>query len=255
MLGAIAGDVIGSVHEYSSTKTTDFPLFDPRCFFTDDSVMTIAIASAILTGRPYIEPVREIGRQFPNCGYGGHFYEWMYSNDPRPYNSWGNGSAMRVSPVGFAFDTEDDVLREARRTAEFTHNHPEGIKGAQAAALAVFLARKGASKETIRRRIQNDFGYNLQRTCDEIRPVYHFDVSCQGTVPEAIVAFLDSTSYEHAVRLAISLGGDADTLACITGGIAQAYYGGVPAAIAIKVKSLLTPELLEITEAFSRKYC
>ncbi len=255
MLGAIAGDVIGSVHEYISTKTTDFPLFDPRCFFTDDSVMTIAVARAILTGQPYIEPVREIGRQFPHCGYGGHFYEWMFSNDPRPYNSWGNGSAMRASPVGFAFDTEADVLREARLTAEFTHNHPEGIKGAQASALAVFLARKGASKETIRWRIQSDFGYNLQRTCDEIRPGYHFDVSCQGTVPEAIVAFLDSTSFEHAVRLAISLGGDADTLACITGGIAQAYYGGVPAAIALKVKSLLTPELLEITEAFSRKYC
>jgi len=168
--------------------------------------------------------------------------------------SWGNGSAMRVSPVGFAFNTEDEVLDEAEKTASISHNHPEGVKGAQATALAVFLARMGHTKEEIRDQIRQRFGYNMHRMVDDIRPAYYFDVSCQGTVPEAIIAFLDSTSYEDAVRNAISLGGDSDTLACITGGIAEAFYRDVPDSIRVKVRELLTPDLLEISEAFCEKY-
>ena len=254
MIGAIAGDIIGSVYEYDQIKTKDFPLFHPRCRFTDDTVLTVAIAEAILAGRSYLESVREIGRRYPSAGYGESFAEWLYSDNPRPYNSWGNVSAMRVSPVGFAFTSEDEVLRQARETAEISHNHPEGIKGAQATALAVFLARTGNGKEQIRERIMQQFGYDLNRSVSDIRPLYSFDVSCQGTVPESIVAFLDSDSYEDAVRNAISLGGDSDTLACITGGIAEAFYCGVPEEIRAKVQEHLTPALWEVTEAFCRKY-
>ena len=250
VIGAIAGDIIGSVYERFPIKTKDFALFDPRCRFTDDSVLTVAVAEAILTGRPYVESMREIGRRYPNAGYGGSFIQWLYSHDPRPYNSWGNGAAMRVSPVGFAFASEETVLQEAQKTAEISHNHPEGIKGAQATALAVFLARSGHDKLEIRRQITLRFGYNLDRGVDDIRPDYTFDVSCQGTVPEAIIAFLDSDSYEDAVRNAVSLGGDSDTLACITGGIAEAFYGEVPLPIRDKVKEILTPDLWEITEKF-----
>jgi ADP-ribosylglycohydrolase len=254
MIGAIAGDIIGSVYEHYQIKTKDFPLFHPRCRFTDDTVLTVAVADAILTGRPYEGSVLEIGRRYPGAGYGGSFIGWLHSDHPRPYNSWGNGSAMRVSPVGYAFDTEDEVLDEAEKTAEISHNHPEGVKGAQATALAVFLARMGHTKEEIRDQIRQRFGYNIHLTVDDIRPAYYFDVSCQGTVPEAIIAFLDSTSYEDAVRNAISLGGDSDTLACITGGIAEAFYRDVPDSIRVKVRELLTPDLLEISEAFCEKY-
>lgn len=254
MIGAIAGDIIGSVYEHNPIKTKAFPLFHPRCSFTDDTVLTVAIADAILTGRPYLEAVREIGRRYPNAGYGGSFIGWLYSDDPRPYNSWGNGSAMRVSPVGFAFTSEDEVLRQAKATAEISHNHPEGIKGAQATALAVFLARTGNGKEQIRSRIMQQFGYDLNRSVNDIRPSYSFDVSCQGTVPASIIAFLDSESYEDSVRNAISLGGDSDTLSCITGGIAEAFYGGIPEEIRAEVRKCLTPDLWEITEAFCRKY-
>jgi ADP-ribosylglycohydrolase len=254
MIGAIAGDIIGSVYEHDRIKTKDFPLFDPRCGFTDDTVLTVAVADAILTGRPYQESVREIGRRYPSAGYGGTFIQWLHSAHPQPYNSWGNGAAMRVSPVGFAFTTEDEVLREAKTTADISHNHPEGIKGAQATALAVFLARTHHDKEEIRAQISQRFGYNLDRTVEDIRPTYSFDVSCQGTVPEAIVAFLDSESYEDAIRNAISLGGDSDTLACIAGGIAEAFYGDVPVGIQAKVRECLTPDLWEITEAFCRRY-
>ncbi len=173
---------------------------------------------------------------------------------PEPYNSWGNGSAMRVSPVAFAFSTEEEVLAQAKATAEITHNHPEGIKGAQATALAIFLARIGHNKESIRSRISNQFLYDLGRTTEEIRPTYSFDVSCQGTVPEAIIAFLDSDSYEDAIRNAISLGGDSDTLACIAGSIAEAFYGGVPQAIQEKVEELLTSDLWDITSRFCTTY-
>ena len=254
MIGAIAGDIIGSVYEHHPIKTKNFPLFDSRCRFTDDTVLTIAIAEAILSGRSYVDSVREIGRRYPGAGYGGSFIRWLHSNDPRPYNSWGNGSAMRVSPVGFAFSSEDEVLQQAKMTAEISHNHPEGIKGAQATAIAVFLARTGTAKEQIRSRIAEDFGYDMNRTVDDIRSTYSFDVSCQGTVPEAIIAFLDSDSYEDAVRNAISLGGDSDTLACITGGIAEAFYGDIPKHIRKKVNECLTPELWQVTEAFCEKY-
>jgi ADP-ribosylglycohydrolase len=254
MIGAIAGDIIGSVYEHRPIKTKDFPLVDPRCRFTDDTVLTLAIADAILSGCSYLESVREIGQRYPHAGYGGTFIQWLYSRDPRPYNSWGNGSAMRVSPVGFAFSSEDEVLEHAKMTAEISHNHPEGIKGAQAAALAVFLARTGAGKEEIRTRITDLFAYDLNRTVDDIRPGYFFDVSCRGTVPEAIISFLDSVSYEDAVRNAVSLGGDSDTLACITGGIAEAFYGSVPKKIHEYVRQSLPPDLWKITEAFCKKY-
>ncbi len=254
MIGAIAGDIIGSVYEHRQIKTKDFPLFDPRCDFTDDTVLTVAVADAILSGKPYVDSVRQIGRKYSGAGYGGSFIRWLHSPNAGPYNSWGNGSAMRVSPVGFAFTTEDEVLAQAKATAEITHNHSEGVKGAQATALAVFLARMGSDKSTIRSRIASQFEYDLDRTVDDIRPVYSFDVSCQGTVPEAIVAFLDSTSYEDAIRNAISLGGDSDTLACITGGIAEAFYRDVPEGVVGKVKELLTPDLWAVTEEFCAKY-
>jgi ADP-ribosylglycohydrolase len=254
MIGAIAGDIIGSVHEFGATKTKKFPLFVEGSVFTDDSVMTVAIAQAILTDGDYQKAVRDFGRRYPHAGYGGFFRGWLDSADPKPYNSWGNGSAMRVSPVGFAFDLVDDVLREAARTAEFTHNHPEGIKGAQATALAIFLARTEWDKDLIRHEISTRFGYDLDRTVDEIRPGYSFDESCQKTVPEAVVAFLDSSSYEDAVRNAVSLGGDSDTLACITGGIAEAFYGPVPPEILKKVREILPDDLLDVTDRFCDRY-
>jgi len=254
MIGAVAGDIIGSVYEHNPIKTKDFPLFHPRCRFTDDTVLTIAVADAILSGRPYVESIRRIGRRYPRAGYGGSFIMWLHSDDALPYNSWGNGSAMRVSPVGFAFSSEEEVRRQARMTAEITHNHPEGIKGAEATALAVFLARTGHDKESIRARISGQFAYDLDRTVDGVRPTYSFDISCQGTVPEALIAFLDSESYEDAVRNAVSLGGDSDTLACITGGIAEAFYGSVPEEIRAQVQQCLTPELWEVIVAFRRKF-
>jgi ADP-ribosylglycohydrolase len=254
MIGAIAGDVIGSVHERVATKSTEFPLFVGRSRFTDDTVLTVATAHAILTGKSYDVAYREFGRRYPNAGYGGSFYGWLFAEEPRPYNSWGNGSAMRVAPVGFAFNTVDEVLREAERTAAVTHNHPEGIKGAQATALAVFMGRSRASKEEICQEISQRFNYNLDRTVEQIRPDYQFDVSCQGSVPEAIVAFLDSTDVESAIRLAVSLGGDADTQAAIAGGIAEAFYGGVPAAITSAVRRHLDQEFVEVIDAFRRAF-
>src|SRR5262245_23811279 len=254
MLGAIAGDVIGSFYEHHPIKITEFPLFHEHARFTDDSVMTVAVANAILENVDYGISMRDFGRQYPNAGYGGSFYEWIFEPDIEPYNSWGNGSAMRVSPVGFAFDSVEDVLREAKSSAEVSHNHLEGIKGAQATALAIFLARTGTDKELIRREIVRRFHYDLDRTIEEIRPSYEFDISCQGTVPEAIIAFLDSTDYEDAIRKAVSLGGDSDTLACITGGIAHAYYKRVPPGIAARVRQILPADLLLVLDKFSRQY-
>jgi len=254
MIGAIAGDIIGSVYEARPIKSKNFPLFDPRCTFTDDSVLTIAIAHAILSKRPYGDTIHEIGRRYPHAGYGGSFISWLSSDNPQPYNSWGNGAAMRVSPVGFAFDSVEEVLKQAGMTAEISHNHPEGIKGAQATALAVYLARTGNSKEDIREQISRRFGYDLQRSVEKIRPAYSFRISCQETVPEAIVAFLDSVSYEDAVRNAISLGGDSDTLACITGGIAEAYYGGVPQFIRRNVQGILPAFLWKVAVLFCTRY-
>jgi ADP-ribosylglycohydrolase len=254
MFGAIAGDIIGSVFEHRCIKTTDFPLFQPSCRFTDDTVLTIAIADAILRQRDYGESLQLFGRKYPNAGYGGSFSQWISAPWIKPYNSWGNGSAMRVSPIGFAFSSVETVLSEARKSAEVSHNHPEGIKGAQAVALAVFLGRSGAGKADIRQEISERFGYNLQRTVEAIRPGYRFDVSCQGSVPEAIIAFLDSSNYVEAIRNAISLGGDSDTLACISGGIAQSFYSVIPPEIMLGIRQKLPQEFLDIIDAFTAAY-
>ncbi len=254
MLGAIAGDIIGSIYEWAPIKTKEFPLFKEQCFFTDDTVLTVAVASAILDEGDYRDALLEFGRRYPDSGYGGSFGVWLHSDDPQPYNSWGNGSAMRVSPIGFAFDSKEDVLGEAERTAEVSHNHPEGIKGAQATAMAIWMGRNGRSKGEIRDAISGSFGYDLARSVDEIRPTYEFDESCQRTVPEAITAFLESESWEDAVRNAISLGGDSDTLACITGGIAEAFYGPVSEDIRREVRGRLTPDLWEVAERFRARF-
>lgn len=250
MLGAMIGDIIGSVYEWHNIKTEEFDFLKSDCFFTDDTVLTAATAKALMGGMSYVEAYQDFARRYPGRGYGGNFSHWIHADNPKPYNSWGNGSAMRISPVGFAFDSVDEVLAEAERSAAVTHNHPEGIKGAQATALAILLGRQGATLEDIRREITIRFEYDLNRTLDEIRPGYRFDVSCQGSVPEAMIAFLESTSYEDAVRKAISLGGDSDTIACITGGIAEAFYGGVPDKIAEKGRSYLPEEFLEIVDEF-----
>ena len=256
VLGAITGDTIGSVYEFCNIKTTEFPLFSDECCETDDSVMTLATMDVILNKGDYTRTYQEYGRSYPEPlgGYGGRFTYWIESDDPKPYNSWGNGAAMRVSPVGWAFDTLDETLEEAKRSAIVSHDHPEGIKGAQATAAAIYLGRTGSSKAEIKKYISDQFGYNLDRKIDEIRPEYYFNESCQETVPEAIIAFLESNDFEHAIRLAISIGGDSDTIACITGGIAEAYYGEVPKAIAQKVLKILPPVFVEIVKSFSLKY-
>jgi ADP-ribosylglycohydrolase len=254
MIGVIAGDVIGSVHEHALMKSTKFPLFHPRSRFTDDTVLTVATAHAILTGTAYDLAYRDFGRQYPDAGYGAAFYGWLFAEQPRPYGSWGNGSAMRVAPVGQAFDSIDDVLREAERSAAVTHNHAEGIKGAQATALAVFMARCGSSKDEIRADLSRRFGYDLQRTVDQIRPTYQWDVSCQRSVPEAIVAFLDSSDVEDAIRLAVSLGGDADTQAAIAGGIAEAFYKCVSDDLVGAVRERLPAPFLAVIDAFEQAF-
>ena len=255
MLGAIAGDIIGSVFEGSGLKVKEFPLLSPRNVYTDDTVLTVAVAAAILGQGDYANCLREFARRHPGRGYGGYFHQWLSDDSLGPYNSWGNGSAMRVSPVGWAFDSVEKVLVEAERSAEVTHNHPEGIRGAQAVALSIYFARRGEEKIAIRQEITNRFGYDLTRTADEIRSGYSFDVSCQGSVPESIICFLDSESFESSIRLAISLGGDADTMACITGAISEAYYGGVPESLELSVRNFLAPDLLEILDRFRCRYC
>lgn len=254
MLGAIAGDIIGSVFEHRPIKTVEFPLFSERSTFTDDTVLTVAVANAILSGLEYGPTIQAFGRRYPYAGYGGSFYQWLQRSEIEPYNSWGNGSAMRVSPVGYAFEIEEEVLQEARKSAEVTHNHPEGIKGAEATALAIYLARKGRNKENIRDEIEERFGYSLRRRLEDIRHSYQFDVSCQGSVPESIIAFLESEGVEDAIRKAISLGGDSDTMGCIAGGIAEAYYGEVPAGIVEEVQRRMPVELWEIVAEFYRQY-
>ncbi len=250
MIGAVAGDIIGSVYEGRPIKTTDFPLFSPASTFTDDTVLTVAVAGAILDGETYERALRRFGRAYPRAGYGGTFLRWIFDDEMGPYNSWGNGSAMRVSPVGFAYDDPETVLREAERSAAVTHNHPEGIKGAQATALAVHTARTTRDREAVRRETAERFGYDMEIPLDAIRPGYRFDVSCQGSVPQAITAFLESSDFEGAVRNAVSLGGDSDTLACIAGGIAQAYHGGIPQAIREEVLRRLPGPFIEIIERF-----
>lgn len=228
MLGAVCGDIIGSRFERFNYKGTDFNLFDESCRCTDDSILTFAVADVIMNGKDYASTFREYARESPLAGFGGSFIAWVDNPEAGPYNSWGNGSAMRVSPVGWLFNTVEDVLENARLSAEPTHNHPEGIKGAQAIALAIFMARTGEHKEDIKKEIENRFGYNLNRTIEEIRPIYEFDVSCQGSVPESIIAFLDSNDYEDCIRKAISIGGDSDTIAAMAGSIAEAYYKEIP---------------------------
>ncbi len=254
MLGAIIGDIIGSAYEWNPVKTVDFPLFSLQSRFTDDTVLTVAVADAILNHKDYARSIWEYGRKYPRAGYGSAFKRWLNGHQLQPYGSYGNGSAMRVSPVGFAFDGIDQVLKEASRSARVTHNHPEGIKGAQATALAIYLARQGESKMEIKKQIESRFAYDLSRTLDEIRPGYSFDVSGQGSVPESILAFLESDDYENAIRLAISLGGDSDTMACIAGGIAQAFYKEIPPSIVNQARALLDSDLLGIIGQFTQRY-
>ena len=232
-------------------RTTDFPLFHEHCRFTDDTVLTVALADSLLHGGPYAGLLKQYYRAYPRAGYGGMSHEWAQSEDSRPYHSWGNGSAMRVSPVGFAFNSLDEVLEQAKRSAEVTHDHPEGIKGAQAVASAIFLARTGRSKEQIKGYVEAAFGYDLDTPLDEIRETYEFDVSCQGSVPQAIRAFLESDDFEHAIRRAISIGGDSDTIACMAGGVAQASYGGVPEAITRRVYEILDDHLGDMAREFA----
>ena len=254
MLGAIAGDVIGSTYEFIPWKSKEFDLFPYGSKPTDDSILTLAVASWLLDGDDLVNSFQIAVATEPNAGWGGFFRKWANARDPNPYNSFGNGSAMRVSPVGFAFPTLEVTLDAAARSAEVTHNHPEGIKGAQATAAAIFLARTGSDKATIRREIESRFKYDLSRTVDEIRETYSFDETCQGSVPEAIVAFLDSTDFEDAIRNAVSLNGDSDTQACIAGGIAQAFYGGVPQAIRDRTLEHLKPWMVELVERFEERY-
>jgi ADP-ribosylglycohydrolase len=254
MLGAIAGDIIGSTYELYHTKSLDFDLFPPGSRFTDDTVLTVAVADCILNGKGYQETFYEYGNRYPNAGYGPLFIEWLESAEPQPYGSYGNGSAMIVSPIGFAFSSLEVVLQEAEKSAVVTHNHPEGIKGAQAVAAAIWLAKNGYSRDTIRDYIQETLNYNLNRRLDEIRTYYRPDSTCQGSVPEAIIAFLESTDFESAVRKAVSLGGDSDTQACIAGGIAQAFYKQIPDYIAQKTRAMLDDELLAILDEFNQRF-
>ncbi len=254
MLGAIAGDIIGSVYEFSCQKSTDFPLFSRHSRLTDDSILSLAVAESILTHRGYAECIRKFALRYPDMSYGGNFRQWMHSNSPQPYNSFGNGSAMRVSAVGWAFSSLEKVLEEAEASAAVTHDHPEGIRGAQAVALAIFLARSGASREEIRNQVTSRFGYDLSQTVDEIRPTYSFDETCQNTVPQALIAFLEGRDFEDSIRKAVSLGGDADTLAAITGSVAEPFFGGVPQGIAEQVKQRVPSDLLDILDRFKERY-
>lgn len=262
MYGALLGDIIGSPFEFDrGNKSKEFELFTEGCTYTDDSVMTIAVAKALLSvgseakaegiREAVIREMRDFGRRYPNAGYGGMFRRWLKTTDPSPYGSFGNGSAMRVSSAGWLCSSLERTLEVARFTAEVTHNHPEGIKGAEATACAIFLARTGERKETIKTFIEKMYGYDLNRTLDEIRPHYHHVESCQETVPEAITAFLEAESFEDAIRNAVSLGGDTDTLAAITGSIAEAFFG-IPEELKNECRSRVPEEFLEILDEFER---
>ena len=258
MIGSIIGDIVGSIYEFSNIKTKDFELFSPNGSYTDDSILTVATADWLLNGGDIAHYYSCYGEQnpWPMGGYGGSFQLWIVRSvrqqDFRPYNSCGNGSAMRVGPVGWAFDTKTEVLAKAKESAECTHNHPEGIKGAQATALAILMARTGVGKEDIRKEIEDEFGYDLNFTCDEIRPSYTWGGTCQDSVPQAIVAFLDGKDFEDCIRNAISIGGDSDTIGCITGSIAEAFFG-IPEGIREKGLSYLPQHFAEIVNAFEKK--
>ena len=258
MYGAILGDIVGSPYEFDmGDKAKDFPLFSEDSYFTDDTVMTIAVAEAFMVApddenavrQRLVQSMQKWGHRYPGAGYGVRFSSWLDSKNPQPYNSWGNGSAMRVSAVAWLYDDLDTVRHMARLSAEVTHNHPEGIKGTEATAAAIFLARTGHSKAEIKDYIENEFHYDLSRTCDEIRPAYHHVESCQETVPEAITAFLEGDSFEDVIRTAVSLGGDCDTLTAIAGSIAEGFYG-VPAALKSQCRARLPRTLLEVLERF-----
>ena len=262
MIGAIIGDMIGAPYEFDrGNKTKDFPLFSQGSEFTDDSVMTIAVAEALMDtiGKSddeiraaLIASMQKWGRRYPDAGYGGMFYQWLHRKNPHPYGSFGNGSAMRVSSAGWLFSTLEETRHMAKLTAEVTHNHPEGVKGAEAAASAIFMARTGSSKEEIRDFIIREFGYDLSRTCDEIRPHYHHVETCQQTVPEAVTAFLEGDSFEDVIRTAVSLGGDCDTLTCIAGGMAEAFYG-VPDELAEECRKRLPEDMLAVLDRFNEQ--
>ncbi|MBS3756020.1 MAG: ADP-ribosylglycohydrolase family protein [Desulfobacterales bacterium] len=253
MLGAIAGDIIGSVYEARPIKSKSFSFFSSGCRFTDDSVLTAAVADAILHNADYTDKFHEYFAKYPHAGFGGSFMQWAMTGSRQPYYSFGNGSAMRVSPVGFAFADLDALLAEAEKSAAVTHNHPEGIKGAQATAAAVFMANTGADKDEIRTFAQERFGYSLDQPLTDIRQDYHFDVSCQGSVPQSLIAFFESTDYEDAVRNAISLGGDADTMAAIAGAAAEAAYG-LPDWIRQKALSCLDVPLKRVVQEFTERF-
>lgn len=260
MLGAIVGDIVGSRFEWRVIKSKDFPLFTEECRFTDDTVMTLAAAAALISWRneggslagKAVLKMREFGRLYPNAGYGGMFSAWLASANPAPYNSFGNGAAMRVSPAAYAGETLEEVRILAREITAVTHNHPEGIRGAEATATAVFLARKGKKIPAIKAYIERNY-YRIDFTLDEIRPSYRFNAACQGSVPQALQAFFESMSFEDAIRNAVSLGGDSDTLAAICGGIAEAYYG-IPVAIRDKAYSYLDERLIRVIDEFADIY-
>lgn len=261
MFGAILGDIIGSPYEFDQgEKTREFPLFSPRSVFTDDTVMTLAVAEGFMKAaegdeaikESIVDSMRRYGKLYPNAGYGGGFYQWLHAKDPQPYGSFGNGSAMRVSSAAWLFEGLDEVRHAARLSAEVTHNHPEGIKGAEATAAAIYLARTGKSREEIKNYVISEFGYDLSRTLDEIRPAYRHVETCQGTVPEAITAFLEGESFEDVIRNAVSLGGDADTLTCIAGSIAEGYYG-VPEELKKECRKRLPAPLRAVLEAFEKE--
>ena len=263
MYGAILGDIIGSPYEFDrSGKTKEFPLFCPESRFTDDTVMTLAVADAFLSlsanasddeiRHQMVRSMQAFGRRYPHIGYGARFSAWLFSDDPLPMNSWGNGSAMRVSSAGWLFPDLDTVRRMARLSADVSHNHPEGIKGAEATASAIFLARIGTPKVQIKAYIEDSFGYDLGRSCDEIRPQYHHVASCQETVPEAITAFLEGSDFEDVIRTAVSLGGDCDTLTCIAASCAEAFYG-VPENLKAICRNYLSNDLSDVLNRFDRQ--
>lgn len=260
MIGAIIGDIVGSRFEWNNIKTKDFEFLTDKCFVTDDSIMTLSIAKALLECKGNYDNLeektiywmRKIGRKYPDCGYGGSFYQWMFSSNPTPYNSFGNGAAMRVSACGYVASSLEEVISLSRKVTAVTHNHPEGIKGAEAIAVAIFMAKNGSNIFEIRDYI-NDNYYQMNFKLDDIRESYQFNEICQNTVPQAIVAFLESKSFEDSIRNAISIGGDSDTLAAITGGIAEAYYG-VPTEIKKAALTFLNDELLSILTEFENEY-
>lgn len=251
VLGAVCGDTIGSAYEFRPTKDLNFKLVTTYSGFTDDTVCTVAVADALESGRSVTECLQQWCRRYPRAGYGGSFRRWFRIDDPQPYNSWGNGSAMRVSAAGAKAASLDEAMRFARMSAEVTHNHPEGIKGAQATAVAIYYALRGMRKEEIKSVIEMGFGYDLSRPYSQIQPGYSFDVSCQGSVPEAMIAFLESTDYESAIRHAVALGGDADTQAAIAGGIAAAYYGEIPEAVLTECLARLPQDMRETIARFN----